>query len=152
MAIILKNQIDQQYIPFRDSLRYIPFLPGPQALQFHDDVNQGCLYLGGRKDSYPLYLSTWEARGASIAFHTELFPSLLSCKGAFSGFLNSFVQENLTPMGVSPQIPILTRYSCETNILSIVLLKKSLKTKIYPCGGKYIYIDVPSGEVLLPLP
>ena len=35
-------------------------------------------------------------------------------------------------------------------MLSIVLLEKSLKAKIYPCGGTYIYIDLPSEEALPP--
>ena len=33
---------------------------------------------------------------------------------------------------------------------STVLLEKSLKTKIYPCEGTYIYIDVPSEEAVRP--
>ena len=35
-------------------------------------------------------------------------------------------------------------------MLRIVLLEKSLKNKIYPCGGTYIYIDLPSVEALPP--
>ena len=46
--------------------------------------------------------------GARIALHVELFPSLLSCKGGFSGVVNGQVEENF-PGGKppDPQIPIL---------------------------------------------
>ena len=37
-------------------------------------------------------------------------------------------------------------------MLSIALLEKSLKTKIYPCGGTCIITDVPSEEALPPCP
>ena len=52
----------------------------------------------------PLCLLPWGAGGARIAFHAQIFPSLLSCEGAFSGV--------------------------ETNIPNIVLLEKTLKTNI----------------------
>ena len=32
--------------------------------------------------------------GARIATHTELFSSLLSCEGSFSGYVDGLVQEN----------------------------------------------------------
>ena len=51
---------------------------------------------------------------------------------------------------VAAENPKLALYYWETNILSIVLMEKSLKTNIYPCGGTYICIDVPSEEALLP--
>ena len=60
----------------------------------------------------------------------ELFPSLLSCEGAFSGVVDSLIQETFP--GDKPQTPNLTWYYYETNKLNIVLLEKSLKTKIYP--------------------
>ena len=33
-------------------------------------------------------------------------------------------------------------------MLNIVFLERSSTTKIYPCGGVYIYIDVPLEEAL----
>ena len=55
---------------------------------------------------------TWGAGEARVPLHTELFPSLLSFERAFSGILDS-----------------------------LVLLEKSLRTRIYPCGRTYIYIE-----------
>ena len=46
-------------------------------------------------------------------------------------------------MRSSPQISNLTLFYQETNILSIAPLEKSLRTKIYLCGGTCIYMDVP---------
>ena len=53
-------------------------------------------------------------------------------------------------LGASPQTPNLLRYSYGTNVLNIVLLEESLKTKTYSCRGIYIYEDVPSEEALPP--
>ena len=73
--------------------------------------------------------------GARIALHTELLSTLLSCQGPFPGIIH-------------PQTPSLTWFNYETKIPSIVVLKKGLKTKIYPCGVAYIYIDMSSEEAL----
>ena len=43
-----------------------------------------------------------------IALHTELFPSLLSSGGAFSGIAYSLVKENV-PRGKSPNLHSITR-------------------------------------------
>ena len=45
----------------------------------------------------------WGAGGASIALHTELFPSLLSDEEAFSGIVDNLVQENFS--GCNPPDP-----------------------------------------------
>ena len=45
---------------------------------------------------------------ARIALHTELFPSLLSPEEAFSGIVDSLVQENFS--GDNPQTPDLSLY------------------------------------------
>ena len=47
----------------------------------------------------------WRAGGAILAPHTELIPSLLSSEGAFSGIVDSLVQENFFwGQATSPQI------------------------------------------------
>ena len=56
-------------------------------------------------------------------------------------------------LGANPQTPRPpTRNSYKTNIVNIFSLEESLKIKVYPCGGTYICIDVPSEEALPPLP
>ena len=59
------------------------------------------------RDSYLLDPHAWGAGGAKITHQTELFPSLLSSEGAFSGIVGSLVQEN-PPAGKpsDPQIAI----------------------------------------------
>ena len=76
------------------------------------------------------------AGGARIVLHTEFFPFLLPREGAFSRVVDSLFQERFS--GGKPLD------------LIIVLLEKSLKTKIYPCGGTYICIDVLSEEAVPP--
>ena len=85
--------------------------------------------------------------GVRLALHTKLFPSLLSCEEAFFSIVDSLVHVNFWGGG-KPFTPNLPWYNYETNILNIFLLEKSLRTKIYPCGGKCKYIDVSSGEAL----
>ena len=64
------------------------------------------VYAGGRGQLPPL-LSSLEAEGARIALQTELFPSLLYYEGAFSGIIDSFVQENFSgDKPPDPQISI----------------------------------------------
>ena len=74
------------------------------------------------------------------------FPSLLSCEGAFSGIIAGLVQENF--LGKIPQTLNFTVYNYETNRLTTIFPRKSLKTNKYPCGGTYTYEDVPSEEAL----
>ena len=45
-------------------------------------------------------------------------------------------------MEASSQTPNLTQRSDGTNMLNIFLQEEHFKTKIYPCGGTYIYMDV----------
>ena len=45
------------------------------------------------------------AGGARIALHTQLFPALLSSKGAFSGIVDSLVQETIS--GGKPPDPLI---------------------------------------------
>ena len=82
-----------------------------------------------------------------MVLHVELLPTLQPSEGAFSD-VDRFIQESF--LGASPQTPIFPSCCWETNIQSIVFLEKSLKTKTYPRGGTYIYIDVPLEEVLPP--
>ena len=84
--------------------------------------------VGGAASPLPSFMG---AGGARIALHTELFPSLLSAEEAFFGIVDSLIQGYF--LGTSPQTPKLLLYYYEINVLSIVLLEKSLKTKIYPC-------------------
>ena len=56
---------------------------------------------------------------AKIALHTELFPSLISREGTYSGVVDSLVEENFLP-------PILACHNYETNILNTVLLEENL--------------------------
>ena len=72
--------------------------------------------------------------------HTELFPSLLSYEGAFSGVVDDLIYENFL------------RYNYERNMLKNFLLQESLKIKICPCGGAHLYTDVPPEVALPPLP
>ena len=59
----------------------------------------------------------------------ELFPSLLSAKEAFSGIVDSLVQDNI--FGGKPLDPqIIVVLLGDQCIKIIVLLEKSLKTKI----------------------
>ena len=52
------------------------------------------------RDAYtgrcPLCPHSWGAGGARVALRTELFPSLLSAEEAFSGIVDSLVQENFS--------------------------------------------------------
>ena len=83
--------------------------------------------------------------GARISLCTEFFPILLSSEGVFHGSVDSLAQGHFSGGKF-------TLYYWDTNILSIALVERSLKTEIYPCGGTYIYIDVPSEEALPPCP
>ena len=90
----------------------------------------------------------WGTGGARIALHTEFFPSLLSCEGAFSGGVNSLVQEIFSgDKPIDPQINTVLQLDKYTKYCSS---EKTLKTKIYPCGGAHICIDVPAEEALPP--
>ena len=53
---------------------------------------------------------------ARTALHIELFPSLLSCEGAFLGVVDSLVQENAS--GASPKTPNLAWLNYKTTILN----------------------------------
>ena len=83
-----------------------------------------------------------------LPFTMNSFHLSFLVKGHFPDFIDSFVQENFSV--ASPQTSNLTWNNYETNILNIVLLEENSKTKIYPCGGTYIYIDVPSEEAFPP--
>ena len=80
-----------------------------------------------------------------ISFHLSYL-----LKGPFPAFQTVCFKKIF--LGASPQTPKLHFNHCETNILSIAILEKSLQIKIYPRGGAYIYIDVPSEEALPPCP
>ena len=60
---------------------------------------------------------------------------------------NPFMQAMQILQVTSNPYPPNLWYSNETNIPNIFHLEKSLKAKIYPSGGRCIYIDVPSDEV-----
>ena len=83
--------------------------------------------------SCPLWPHSWGAGRARIALHTKLFPSLQSAEEAFFGIVESLVQENFS--GGKPQTTKLSLYYLEINVLSIVLLEKSLKTRICICSS-----------------
>ena len=51
-------------------------------------------------------------------------------------------------LGASLPTPTILWYNYENNVLNIVILEENLGTKIYPCGGTCLYIDVPSVETL----
>ena len=104
--------------------------------------------LEGRRGSCPLSPSSVGGGGARIALHTELFPSLLSSERVFSGIVDSLAHKNFS--GVKPPDD-----QTSTALLGDQRTKhyssgKSLKTKIYPRGGAYIYLDVPSEKALPP--
>ena len=94
--------------------------------------------LGGTgRGAVPFTLFHWVGvRKARRALHTKFFPSLLYSEGAFSGVLDSSVQEKSS--GSKPQTPNQTYHNYEINILNILFLENSLKIKIFPCGGAYI--------------
>ena len=55
------------------------------------------VYAGeGQKEQLPPLLLAMGAGGARIAVHAEFFPSLLPCEGAFSGVVDSLVQETFS--------------------------------------------------------
>ena len=92
---------------------------------------QGPLRWGSGGAAVPSALFRGGAGGARIALNTEIFASLLSREGAFSGMLDSFFHDTFSG-GNSPD-PNFTRYSDGTNMLNIFPLEESLKTRIYPC-------------------
>ena len=51
---------------------------------------------GWQEAQLPSLFSSMGAEGARIALYVELFPSLLSCEGAFSSIVDSFVQETFS--------------------------------------------------------
>ena len=52
--------------------------------------------------------------------------------------------------GQTPQISSIAYYCYENNISSIFFPEEKFNTKIYPCGGTYMYIDMPSVEAFPP--
>ena len=54
-------------------------------------------YSGGARGATTLCPHPWEAGGTRIALCAELFPTLLSSEGAFSGIVDSLGKENLIP-------------------------------------------------------
>ena len=110
------------------------------GLLFHSLIAVGIFFIA--RDAYA------GGRRGKNALHIGVFP-FLCCEGAFSGVVGSMVQEHFS--GASPQSPSLTWNSCETNMVNIVLLEERWKTKIYPCGETYMYIDVPLEKALPPL-
>ena len=71
--------------------------------------------LGAAGAGAPYSLIDGRGGGASIALHTELFPYLSSSEAAFSGLVDSLVQENFP--GSKPPDP-----------RSAVLSRKSMKS------------------------
>ena len=81
--------------------------------------------------------------GARISLHSELFPSILSSHRAFSGIADSLVHKHFSeskpPSSLTPKITFLLLGDQHNKHCSS---GKSLKTKIYPCGGTIIYIGM----------
>ena len=99
-----------------------------------------------------------ESRRSKNCLHTDLLLSLLSCEGAFFCIVDSLVKENF-----SLSVHSVERYGKEFHLrvpqsYHIVAMRRiyqtlsSLNNKIYPCGGAYVYIDVPSDGALPPPP
>ena len=65
-------------------------------------------YTGGQEGQLPPLSLSMGAGGARIVLNAELFPPLLSSEGAFSGIVDSLVQENFS--GASPQTPKFALY------------------------------------------
>ena len=97
-----------------------------------------------------------ESRRSKNCLHTDLLLSLLSCKGAFFGIVDSLVKENF-----SLSAHYMERYGKAFHLRApqsyhIVAMRpiyhtlSSLNNKIYPCGGAYVCIDVPSDGALPP--
>ena len=98
--------------------------------------------------------------GARSALHTELFlrwplhlPILLYyfSKRQLQVHVNfhiSCLVKGHSPMlwANPPQTPSIAYYCYENNISSIFFPEEKFNTKIYPCGGTYMYIDMPSVE------
>ena len=84
--------------------------------------------LGAGRAATPSALIHGRAGRAKIDLYPELVPSLLFAEEAFFGIVDSLVHELF--LGASPQTPKLSLYYYEINVLSIVRLEKSLKTKI----------------------
>ena len=80
-------------------------------------------------------------RRGNNALQTGLFPPLLYSEGAVFCIIDSSVQSHFS--GTNPLTPKLSLYYLEINILIIIPLEKSLKTKIYSRGGINMYIDLP---------
>ena len=60
-------------------------------------------YAGGQEGQLPTLLSSVGAGGARISLCAALFLSLISCEGAFSGIVDSFVSTNFS--GGTPPDP-----------------------------------------------
>ena len=67
------------------------FLTSVTHLQ--DWSSEGRLHWEGRRGSCPLLPHPWGAGGTRIALHTDFIPSLLSSEGAFSGIVDSLVED-----------------------------------------------------------
>ena len=63
---------------------------------FLDMLNAGTPTLGGKRESCPFFPLPWGAGGARIALCAALFPSLISCEGAFSGVVDSLMSTNFS--------------------------------------------------------
>ena len=59
-------------------------------------MDSGTPTLGEQEGQLSPLLSFTGGRRARVALHTELLLSLLSCKGAFSGVVDSLVKEKLS--------------------------------------------------------
>ena len=87
-------------------------------------------YAGGQEGQQLPLPSSMGAGGTRIALDTELFPSLLSSKGAFFGIVDSLVQENFSEG--KPPDPQITVVLLGDQYNKHCFSGKSLKTKSSP--------------------
>ena len=99
----------------------------------------------------PFALIHGGAGGARIALHTEFFPSLLSSEWALSRIVDRLVEEAFSwGKPPDPQICIVVLGNQYASHCSSGKDFEDRNLSLW--RNIYMYIDVPSGEALLPLP